>query len=90
MTSPADLQAATVAALKAEATADLQVLQAGLSVVTNPASTVQQCADAITTMSASLASPDRQQAVVGLGSAWTQLVASLQGLIATATLVADQ
>ena len=90
MTSAADLQAATVAALKAEAQADLQVLQAGLLVVTNPASTVQQCADAITTLSTSLASPDRQQAVTGLASAWSQLVASLQGLISTATLVANQ
>ena len=90
MSTPEELRAATAAALKAEAMADLQVLQAGLAVITNPASTVQQCADAITTMVASVAAQDRQQAVTALGSGWTYLVSSLRDLTTAASLMAGQ
>jgi phage terminase large subunit-like protein len=83
MPTPAELHAATVAALQAEASADLAVLQTGLAVVTNPASTIADCEAAIATMKAGLADPTRAAAVQGLSDGWGQLVDGLQTLIST-------
>jgi hypothetical protein len=86
--SAADLAAAAAAALKAEAANDLAVLQTYAAVVGNPASTVQQCADATAAALAGLANGDRIAAIQQLSAGWTQLVGGLETEISKANAAA--